>query len=126
MLQVAVIREQTDKVLEGLRKRNFKDAENLISEILKKDAFRKETQKTLDERKAKANSDAKRIGELIKSQKHDEANALRATIAEAKEATKTMENALTDSEKELTELLYKIPNVPHEKVPAASTRPNRK
>ena len=30
MLQVAVIREQTDKVLEGLRKRNFKEAENLV------------------------------------------------------------------------------------------------
>ena len=118
MLQVAVIREQTDKVLEGLRKRNFKDAENLIHEILRKDTFRKDTQRSLDERKAKANQDAKRIGELIKSQKHDEANALRTAIAEAKDATKTLEGELADAEKELIELLYKVPNVPHEKVPA--------
>src|SRR5688572_2685258 len=118
MLQVAVIQEQTDKVLEGLRKRNFKEAENLISLILKKDALRKETLRNLEDRKAKANTDAKRIGELIKSQKNEEANALRAAIADGKAATKTLETTLGEAEKELQELLYKIPNIPHEKVPA--------
>lgn len=118
MLQVAVIREQTDKVLEGLRKRNLKEAENLVNLILQKDSIRKETQKTLDDRKAKANADAKKIGELIKSQKQEEANALRAAITEAKEFTKQLEVSLTEHEKELTELLYKVPNIPHEKVPA--------
>lgn len=118
MLQVAFIREQTDKVLEGLRKRNFKEATNIIDLILQKDSFRKETQRTLDDRKAKANADAKKIGELMKAQKNDEANALRAAIAESKDATKQLEASLSESEKELTALLYKIPNVPHEKVPA--------
>jgi seryl-tRNA synthetase len=118
MLQVAVIREQTDKVLEGLRKRNFKDAENLINEILQADALRKESQKSVDDRKAKGNADAKKIGELMKAQKNEEAQALRAEIAESKEVTKQMEAALADSEKALIELLYKIPNVPHESVPA--------
>jgi seryl-tRNA synthetase len=118
MLQVAVIREQTQRVLEGLRKRNFKDAENLIDQVLKKDALRKETQKTLDDRKARANADAKKIGELIKGQKKDEANALRASIAEAKDVTKAMEAGLAESEKELIDLLYKIPNIPHDSVPA--------
>lgn len=118
MLQVAVIREQTDKILEGLRKRNFKNAENLINQVLEKDFLRKETQKSLDNRKAKANSDAKEIGELIRSGKNDEANALRLVIADEKKATKDMETSLVDLEKEVTELLYKIPNVPHEKVPA--------
>jgi seryl-tRNA synthetase len=118
MLQVAVIREQTDKVLEGLRKRNFKDAEILIDRILKTDSLRKETQRNVDERKAKANADAKKIGELMKNQKNEEANALRAAIAESKEITKQMEVALAESEKEVVELLYRIPNVPYETVPA--------
>ncbi len=69
-------------------------------------------------RKSKANADAKKIGELIKSGKSDEANALRTLIADAKETTKTLESSLSDLEREVTELLYKIPNVPHEKVPA--------
>lgn len=118
MLQVAIIREQTDKILEGIRKRNVKDAENLIAQVIQKDTLRKETQKTLDVRKSKANADAKKIGELIKSGKSDEANALRTLIADAKETTKTLESSLSDLEREVTELLYKIPNVPHEKVPA--------
>jgi seryl-tRNA synthetase len=118
MLQVAAIREQTDKVLEGLRKRNFKEAENLIAQLLEKDNLRKTTQKTLDDRNAKAKADAKQIGELLKTQNTAEANGLRAAIAEAKEMTKMIEASLVQLEKEVLDLLYKIPNVPHQKVPA--------
>ena len=118
MLQVAAIREQTDKVLEGLRKRNFKEAENLVAQLLEKDNLRKTTQKTLDDRNAKAKADAKQIGELLKAQKTTEANGLRTAIAEGKEMTKTIEASLVVLEKEVLELLYRIPNVPHEKVPA--------
>ena len=117
MLQVAAIREQTDKVLEGLRKRNFKEGENLIAQLLEKDNLRKTTQKTLDDRNAKAKADARQIGELLKAQKTEEANGLRSSIAEAKEMTKTMEASLSLLEKEVVDILYKIPNVPHEKVP---------
>lgn len=117
MLQVAVIREQYDSVIKGLAKRNFKNASELVSSALEKDNLRKDTQKALDDLKAKANADSKKIGELMKAGKTDEANALRATIADTKEITKTMEGSLTQLEKELTELLYKIPNIPNEKVP---------
>ena len=117
MLQVATIREQTDQVLEGLRKRNFKEGENLITQLLEKDNLRKTTQKTLDDRNAKAKADAKQIGELLKAQKTEEANGLRSSIAEAKEMTKTIEASLSLLEKEVQDILYKIPNVPHEKVP---------
>jgi seryl-tRNA synthetase len=116
MLQVAVIRDQRSKILDGLAKRNFKNAPELVSMVLQKDDLRKDTQKTLDDLKAKANVDAKKIGELIKAGKTDEANSLRAAVATAKDRTKTMETSLTDLEKELIDLLYKIPNVPHEKV----------
>lgn len=117
MLQVAVIREQYESVVKGLAKRNFKNATELVSAVLEKDNLRKDTQKTLDDLKAKANADSKKIGELIKSGKSDEATALRSSIAEAKEVTRSMETSLTQLEKELTELLYVIPNVPHETVP---------
>ena len=118
MLQVAVIRDQQSKVLDGLAKRNFKNASELVSMVLQKDDLRKDTQKTLDDLKAKANVDAKKIGELIKAGKTNEANALRAAVGTTKDKTKSLESSLTDLEKELTDLLYKIPNVPHEKVPA--------
>jgi len=118
MLQVSFIREQTDQVINGLRKRNFKHAESLVNLVLEKDSLRKETQRTLDDRKAKANADARKIGDLIREKKNDEATALRSAIAEAKDATKELEVSLADLEREVVDLLYKLPNVPHENVPA--------
>ena len=56
--------------------------------VLQKDDLRKDTQKILDDLKAKANADAKKIGELMKAGKADEANALRAAVATAKDKTK--------------------------------------
>jgi seryl-tRNA synthetase len=118
MLQVGVIREQTDNILQGLRKRNFKDAETLIREILENDQKRRDTQKLLDDLKAKSNSDSKKIGELMKAGKADEATSLRSSVAADKDNVKSLENELDGFEKKQLDLLYKIPNVPHEKVPA--------
>lgn len=118
MLQVGVIREQTDNILQGLRKRNFKDAETLIGEILENDQKRRDTQKLLDDLKAKSNSDSKKIGELMKAGKADEATSLRSSVAADKDKVKSLESELDGFEKKQLDLLYKIPNVPHEKVPA--------
>lgn len=118
MLQVSAIRDQFDTVLDGLGKRNFKQAKELLTSILDKDTARKETQRKLDDLKAKANLDAKKIGELMKAGKATEANELKAGVASSKEQTKTLEASLSTLEAELIELLYKVPNVPHHKVPA--------
>jgi seryl-tRNA synthetase len=118
MLQVSIIRDQFDLVLDGLAKRNFKQGKELLESILEKDNARKDTQRKLDDLKAKANTDAKKIGELMKAGKAAEANELKAGVAGSKELTKTLETALSALEAELTEVLYKVPNVPHKKVPA--------
>jgi seryl-tRNA synthetase len=117
MLQLGIIRDQYTEVLAGLEKRNFKHGAEALSEIVAKDNLRKETQRQLDDLKARANADAKKIGELMKSGKADEAAALRGSIGQAKDVTKNMETSLSSLEKELTALLYKIPNVPHGSVP---------
>ena len=118
MLQVSIIRDQLDIVLDGLAKRNFKQAKELLETILAKDDARKETQRKLDDLKAKANADARKIGELMKAGKTSEANELKAGVAGSKELTRTLEASLSSFETELTQLLYKVPNVPHKKVPA--------
>jgi len=118
MLQVSIIRDQLDIVLDGLARRNFKQGKELLETILDKDNARKETQRKLDDLKAKANADAKKIGELMKAGKASEANELKSGVAGSKELTKTLEATLSTLETEVTELLYKVPNVPHKKVPA--------
>lgn len=118
MLQLTVLREETQKVLDGLKKRNLKDAEDLVNKVLETDKVRRETQRLLDDIKAKSNADSKKIGELMKAGKADEATSLRTAIAADKERVKELEPTLTTSESDLQQLLYKIPNVPAEKVPA--------
>lgn len=120
MLQLSAIRDQFDVVLDGLAKRNFKAAKELLTAIVDKDNTRKETQHRLDDLKAKANADARKIGELMKAGKTAEANELKAGVSTSKETTRALETSLSTLEKELTELLYKVPNVPHRKVPAGT------
>jgi len=117
MLQIAVIREQTDKVLEGLRKRNLKDAATLVQQIIDTDQRRRDTQKAVDDIKAQSNIGSKKIGELMKAGKAEEATALRATVAADKEKLKTLEVSLDTFEKAQLDLLYKLPNVPNDNVP---------
>ena len=118
MLQLELIREQRERVIEGLKKRNFPDPENIILEVLNLDKNRREHIKFLDEKKAELNVKSKKIGELLKDNKLSEATEVKNEVAFLKGFIKENEPKLDNSEKELEALLYKIPNVPHEKVPA--------
>lgn len=118
MLQVSTLREQRDRIIKGLEKRRLKDAADLVDQAIDLDQLRRDTQKQADDLKAKSNAEAKRIGELMKAGKTDEANALRAAIAGEKDQLKSLEQKLTGLEEALKVHLYKIPNVPAEKVPA--------
>lgn len=121
MLQVAHIREQREKVRTGLKKRGLNNVEELIDQALVLDQKRKETQQEADDLKAKSNTEAKRIGELMKTGKADEATALRHGVAHDKELIKKLEADLAGFETQLLQHLYKIPNIPDEKVPAGKT-----
>ena len=118
MLQLNAIRENTEKILEGLGKRGLKNAAQLIESVLEIDQKRKGTQKTLDDLKAKSNLESKKIGEMMKAGKQSEATQLRADIASDKETVRALEVDLNSFEGQLAQALYAIPNVPNEKVPA--------
>jgi len=121
MLQLQVIRDQSQKVLTGLNKRNFKEAESLINNVINTDQTRRQLQVKLDAIKAESNSKSKKIGELMKSGNNDEATSLRASVAADKDLIKDLETQLTTLESDLQQLLYRIPNVPAEKVPAGKS-----
>jgi seryl-tRNA synthetase len=121
MLQLQAIRDQSQKVLTGLNKRNFKEAESIINNVITTDQTRRQLQVKLDAIKADSNSKSKKIGELMKSGNNDEATSLRASVAADKDLIKDLETQLTTLESDLQQLLYKIPNVPAEKVPAGKS-----
>lgn len=121
MLQVATIREQREKIIAGLKKRGLKDAGELIDKAITLDASRKDTQKKADDLKAKSNTEAKKIGELMKAGQTEEATSLRNAVSTDKELIKQLEGELATFEEQLLQHLYKIPNVPAEKVPAGTS-----
>ena len=68
MLQVAFIKDNKEKVLAGLKKRNFSKLE-LINEIISLDESRKKIQFDLDSRLAEMNKISKEIVVLMKDGK---------------------------------------------------------
>ncbi|EDM37329.1 serine-tRNA synthetase [Pedobacter sp. BAL39] len=120
MLQVNYIRENREKVLEGLSRRNFKQPE-LVDEIIKIDEERRNTQTSLDQLSAVANASAKQIGELMRNGKKEEAEVLKSETTANKENIKNLSDVLATAEEKLYQLIVQLPNIPYHLVPAGST-----
>ena len=117
MLQVNFLKEHRDRVLEGLKKRNFKDLE-LVDSAISLDDERKKVQFDMDSQLAEINKISKEIGLLMKEGKKEEAESAKQKTAQYKEASKDLQQKLNGIEEKLTEILYLIPNIPHESVKA--------
>lgn len=118
MLQVNNIREDRARVLAGLKKRNFSEAEALVEAAMGHDKERRRKQVLRDEANAELNTLSAQIGGLMKEGKKAEAEQIRSQVAGKKEAIKNLEEEVKGEEARLQEILYKIPNVPADKVPA--------
>ena len=74
MLQVNFLRDNKERVLEGLQKRQFKNLE-LVDEAIVTDEERKRIQFELDSQLSEINKISKEIGILMKEGKREEAEA---------------------------------------------------
>ncbi|CAM3457237.1 serine--tRNA ligase [Zobellia roscoffensis] len=120
MLQLHVVRDKKDDIINALKKRNI-DAAPLIDEVLQLDEKRRSTQTALDTTLAESNKLSKEIGMLFKSGKAQEANVLKEKTGSLKEDSKKLSDELNTIAEELQKALYKIPNVPHDSVPAGNS-----
>lgn len=123
MLPLAYLREQTEKIKEGLAKRNFPQPE-LVDQLLEKDQKRRLLQSQLDETLSKSNQLAKEIGTLFKSGQAEKANTLKTQTADLKTTGKTLQEQLQKVEVELLSIRTQIPNVPDQSVPAGNSENN--
>ena len=117
MLQVSFLCYYKERVVEGLKKRNFKNLE-LVDEAIQLDDLRKKTQLELDTQLSEINKISKEIGMLMKDGKKDEAEAAKSKTAQYKESSKELTTKLSEIEVSLQNVLYLIPNIPYEKVVA--------
>ena len=113
MLQVNFLKEQKERVLEGLKKRNFKDLE-LVDNAISLDEMRKKIQFELDSQLAEINKISKEIGILMKEGKKEEAEVAKSKTAQYKESSKELQLQLIEIEEELLDILYLLPNIPNE------------
>jgi seryl-tRNA synthetase len=121
MLQVQFIRENQEKVLAGLAKRNFTQAETLIEAVLSADENRRGTQVSLDDVLAESNKLSREIGGFFKSGEIQKANLLKEKTVQLKEQSKKLSEQLSEISESLQNLLYQIPNVPHTSVNAGKS-----
>ena len=121
MLQVPFIRDNQELVLEGLAKRNFVNAKEIIGRVLKTDETRRNIQALLDNSLAESNALSKEIGILFKTGQVQKATLAKEKTKKLKETAKNLTDQLNTCSKELQELLFQIPNIPHVSVPSGHT-----
>ena len=118
MLQIKTIHERTEDVKNALKKRGFKDEDvKVVDQLIELDNNRKATQTSLDSNLAKINTFSKSIGELFKTGKVQEANEMKQKVAEVKASSDPLEEQLKQIESNIRDILFTLPNMPHEKVP---------
>ena len=120
MLQVNFLRENKERVLEGLGKRGFKQVD-LVDQAISLDDDRKKLQFELDQNLSEMNRISKEIGLLMRDGKKEEAEAAKSQTAIFKENSQDLQQKLKETESKLLEVLYQIPNIPYEKVKAGTT-----
>ena len=117
MLEIQRIRTEKEAILAGLQKRNI-NAQETIEAILTADSNWRSTKTESDLISAELNQLARQIGDLFKSGQQAEANELKAKTTELKEKEAALKTKVDALEAEIQQLLYTIPNVPNELVPA--------
>ena len=120
MLTLAAIKENPQEIVRRLAVKHF-DAEKLINEILELDQARRTAQARFDQNGADLNKLAAQIGALMKSGKKDEAEGVKAQVAELKAANKAIEEEVKSAADKITEILLSIPNTPCAMVPEGKT-----
>jgi seryl-tRNA synthetase len=121
MLQIQVLRDQKERVILGLKKKHFQDAEVIVDKLVALDDDRKTIQRYLNDIQADSNKFAAEIGQLIKNGLKEEAEEVKQKVATLKIELKYLEDALKHKEVELETLLITLPNLPHESVPVGKT-----
>jgi seryl-tRNA synthetase len=119
MLQVQEIREHKEKYITALAKRGIQASE-VIEQVLSVDENRKSTQLKLDETLAQSNTFSKEIGKLFQNGETQKANLLKERTSQLKEASKSLNDQLNVITEELQQLLFTIPNIPNDLVPAGT------
>jgi seryl-tRNA synthetase len=117
MLTINFIRENSDLVIRKLKVKNF-EATEIAATIISTDRQRRDVLARSETLQAEINRLSKEIGNLIKSGDSARASEMKELVQTMKEETKSLSASLITLEATLKDMLLKIPNLPHDSVPA--------
>lgn len=120
MLAVQLFRQNKELIIEGLKKKNFKELQ-IVDDIIALDEKRRQIQVENDRIASEINSASKSIGQLMGQGKKEEAEVLKNEVSAKKESAKDIANQLATLEAEQQDLLIRLPNLPHSSVPIGKT-----
>ena len=120
MLQIAFIRENQEKVITALAKRNM-DAKELVAQVVELDENRRSVQSEMDNALSESNKLSKDIGDLMKNGEKAKAEILKLKNVSLKEKSKAAAEKLDVLTHELTQKMYLLPNLPADIVPFGKT-----
>lgn len=120
MLQIAVIRENQEKVIAALAKKNM-DARAIVESIVQLDENRRSIQAELENTLAESNKLSKDIGEMMKNGEKAKAEILKQKTVQLRELGKELSEKLEVLAKDLMDKMYLLPNTPADIVPEGKT-----
>ncbi len=120
MLQVSVLRNDTAEVKRRLAVKHFKQPE-LVDTIIYLDDERKRLQAEFDNTQSKVNTASKEIGKLMAQGQKEAAETLKTDVAGWKATLEPLKEQMVRVEKELTDTLVLLPNLPSTQVPEGRT-----
>ena len=115
MLDIKLIREQTDRVRQRLSTRGAGD-EAKIDEVLKLDEQRRKLLAEVEGLKAQRNRVSKEIGALMSQKKTAEAEAKKAETRDLGDKITELDKSAAAAEAARDELMLRLPNLPHDSV----------
>ena len=115
MLDLTFVRENPDVVDASCKSRQ--NAHWDRERFFELDAERRSTIVEVESLQAKRNSSSKQIGQLMREGKRDEAEAVKADLANDKATIAELSERRKEVEKALFDLVVGIPNIPDESVP---------
>lgn len=117
MIDIKLIRENSDLVKENIKKK-FQDQKlKLVDEVADLDKKSREVKKEADMLRAKRNELSTNIGTLMRDGKKEEAEAIKQEVVEINEKLTTIEEEEVTLNKEIKERMMVIPNIMDESVP---------
>lgn len=120
MLQVSVLRNNTEEVKKRLAVKHFNQPQ-LVDTIIALDDQRKKLQADFDTTQAKVNSASKEIGKLMAQGNKEGAEALKLDVAGWKAMLEPLKEQMASVEKELQDTIVLLPNLPSPQVPEGCT-----